>query len=133
MLVPGLAGPLLSVPAGELADSAWTDQHQQRQQQQQTTETAVDAQKNGGGGRVKLSSRATSWAVGQWRRSQCLRSVGTGGQEKGVQVGGGTTSVSAAGIALEGFTAAATATAAAAVAEPELLVDAMVFEPLPYR
>lgn len=144
MLVPGLAGPLLSVPAGELADSAWAEQQHYQQQQLQATGTAVNAQENGRrGSKVKLSSRATSWAAGQWRRSQSLRSLGKGGEEKGVQVDGGVASVSGAGSAPEGIAAAAAAsstaatataaTTAAAATDTELLVDAMVFEPLPYR
>lgn len=132
MLVPGLAGPLLSVPTGELADSAWGE----RQQQQQTTATTVDSQEyeENGGGKVKLSSRATSWAAGQWRRSQSLRSLGKDGEKRGRQAGGGASS--AAGSAPEGIATAAGAgdgAAAASSAAPELLVDAMVFEPLPYR
>ena len=115
MLVPGLAGPLLSVPAGELADSAQENESNR-------------------GSKVKLSSRARSWAAGQWRRSASLKPFGKGGEEKGAQEKGG--AAFTAGSTPEDIATASTVAsvaAAAAVASPELLVDAMVFEPLPYR
>lgn len=125
MLVPGLAGPLLTVPINPPPSAP--------------KEPETRTHKPWGGRRKDMrgdeESRgdsfprpSTSWALGSWwtrRRSKARNSAaerdGRGGES------GGLASESA-----ESGDCAAAATGTVS-AETELLVDAMVFEPLPYR
>lgn len=122
MLVPGLAGPLRSVRAGERADSAWRDQLDTEDAARTTATRAGHA-----GMPRAVASRATSWALGRWRsrREMLRRRRRKGGVE--VEVDGGHAATSASGAPAAG------GGAVHGNGISELLVDAMVFEPLPYR
>lgn len=121
MLVPGLAGPLRSVRASQRADSAWRDQLPQLDTEYAARPTAKRADHTGM--RRAVTSRASSWALGKWRsRRQLLLGRGWG---KGDIVGGDA--------AASASCAPTPGGAADGNEDSELLVDAMVFEPLPYR
>lgn len=132
MLVPGLAGPVISVPTGQLAESAWRDEFSTplgsavRDGQERMTGRGADL-----GGEREVAqqakpSRGSSRFWGQRRRKGPMRST----REAIVREEGGhveATSITGTG------RAAQESTAIDDKLEPEVFIDAMVFEPLPYR
>ncbi|CAM9772503.1 unnamed protein product [Ascophyllum nodosum] len=126
MLVPGLAGPPRHVPGDDEANSA-----SRQPPLPPPPRTTVERNQNRSvdtlaGGEVETRPRE-SWAVGAWRRSPRTRSFWEGRARGGRRYSGdGGRDASAA-------SAPALKRAQEDADVSELLVDAMVFEPLPYR
>lgn len=125
MLVPGLAGPLLTVPIN-LSPSAPKDPEAGTHKPWEDRRRDVRGNKKMRGDSLTRSSM--SWALGAWwaRRRSKARNSTAGRDGRGGESGGLASESAESG----DCAAAATATVSA---ETELLVDAMVFEPLPYR
>lgn len=130
MLVPGLTGPLLCAPKGELADSAWRESSPPPPPPPQvlggddSPNTTGPADVRGTGKNIvsKAMSRATSWAVGEWRRAELREMSGEDGEGAEDPVG-----------SQDGAAEAVDSAHDDVAGDSELLLDALVFEPLPYR